>query len=133
MRYSKWDEVVLKVEDRFGYRDKFYSHLKVMIIGFDTDCEGSSAQYLCYVPPYERVPFGFPTFTIDRHHAKHFGLDPKFVGDVGCFITSRMPVYKHIVAAKGEKCDHCKTWFDGAIREEDGTYLCRSCRENPYR
>lgn len=133
MRYSKWDEVILKVEDSFGYRDKIPSRLKVMILGFDTDVDSSCAQYLCYVPPYERIPYGFPTFTIDRHHVRHFKLEPKFLGDTGCFITVKHPIYKHVVAPKGEKCDKCQSFFEGVNRGEDGTYMCRSCRENPYR
>lgn len=133
MRYSKWDEVVLKVDDAFGYKDKVFARLKVMVLGIDTDCAGNHAQYLCYVPPYERVPYGFATFTIDRHHIRHFNLEAKFLGDMGCFITSKNPIYKHIVAPKGEKCDKCKTFFEGVNREDDGTYFCRSCKENPWR
>lgn len=132
MRYSKWDEVILKVEDRFGYRDKFNSRLKVMVIGFDPDCEGDYAQYMCYVPPYERIPFGFQTFTCERIHIREFDIDPRFLGDQVCLITARTPIYKHIPAPKGEKCDHCKDFHIGAIRT-DGVYLCRPCRENPYR
>lgn len=132
MRYSKWDEVILKVEDKFGYRDKITTKLKVMVIGYDTDVDSSDAQYLCYVPPYERIPYGFPTFTIDRYHIRALDVDPKFLGDTGCFITARMPIFKHLPAPKGEKCDHCLTFFEGAIRE-DGTYLCRACKDNPYR
>lgn len=132
MRYSKWDEVVLKVEDNFGYKDKVAARLKVMVLGFDTDCDSDCAQYLCYVPVYERIPYGFPTFTIDKYHVRHFDLDPKFLGDTGCFITAKMPIYHHTPAPKGEKCDHCKDFYEGAVRE-DGIYLCRPCKENPYR
>ena len=132
MRYSKWDEVVLKVEDSFGYREKIFNQLKVMILGVDNNSSCDHPQYLCYVPVYEVIPMGFSTFTIDRHHAKHFNIEAKFIGDTGCFITNKNPIYKHLPAAKGEKCDHCGDWADGAERNY-GVYLCRSCRENPYR
>jgi hypothetical protein len=132
MRYSKWDEVILKVEDRFGYRDKVYSRLKVMVLGFDADNDSDSAQYLCYVPAYERVPYGFPTFTITKQHLRYFGVEDKFLGDTGCFITARMAIFKHLPAPKGEKCDKCGDFGIGAVRS-DGVYLCRPCRENPYR
>lgn len=130
MRYSRWDEVVLKIDDSFGGRDKTFARVKVMILGVNTNCD--PAQYLCYVPPYERIPYGFPTFIIDKYHAKQFELDDKFLGDTGCFITTMDPIYKHVAAAAGEKCDHCKNWVEGALRE-DGVYLCRLCRDNPYR
>lgn len=132
MKYHVWDEVVLKVDDLFGYKDKVFSRLKVMVLGFDSDCIGDRGQYLCYVPSYERVPCGFPTFVIDQGHQRHFKFDPKFIGDIGCFITIANPIYKHLPAPKGEKCDRCKTWFEGAERDS-GVYLCRGCRENPYR
>lgn len=132
MVYSKWDEVILKVEDLFGYRDKVYAKLKVMIIGVSTDCDGDYAQYLCYVPAYERIPYGFPTFTINRQHLKYFDVDPKFLGDIGCLITQAMPIFKHLPAPRGEKCDHCGDFGMGAVRTDD-TYICRLCRENPYR
>lgn len=133
MRYSKWDEVVLKIDDNFGYRDTIFVRLKVMIIGCDVNNNSDSAQYLCYVPPYEHVPCKFPTFTINRHHAKYFEFEQKFIGDTGCFITTKMKIFKHIPAVSGEKCDHCKDWFDGAVRDDDGIYTCRACRENPWR
>lgn len=132
MKYSRWDEVILKVEDSFGYSDKVTTRLKVVILGIDIDVAGNHAQYLCYVPPYERIPYGFPTFTINKTHVRHFSLEDKFLGDTACFITIKNPIYKHIIAAKGEKCDRCNTWFDGAERH-DGSFRCRACIENPYR
>ena len=133
MRYAKWDEVILIVDDKFGYKDKVTSHLKVMILGFDTDYDSDYAQYLCYVPAYEKIPYGFPTFTIDKHHIKHFNVEPRFLGDAGCFITTRFEIYKHIVAPKGDNCDHCKTWFNDAVRNDKGAYMCRACAADPYR
>lgn len=132
MKYHVWDEIILRVDDQFGYKDKVVSRLKVMVLGFESDVVGNRAQYLCYVPPYEKVPYGFNTFVIDRHHQRHFKFDQKFIGDTGCFITAANPIHKHIPAAQGERCDHCNEFFAGAVRDENG-YKCRSCRENPYR
>lgn len=132
MKYRLGDEVVLKVEDSFGYTVKTFSPLKVMVLGCDVDVESSNAQYLCYVPVYERIPVGFGTFKIDRLHARHFRVDAKYVGQIGCFITAKYAIYKHIQAVQGEKCDHCRDFFEGATRV-DGAYRCRACRENPWR
>ncbi len=123
-----WDEVVLRVEDAFGYVDKVPTRLKVMIIGIDEVNE----VYLCYVPPYERIPHGFGTFTIDARRARYYGTDDKFIGDTGCFISDNWPTYKHIVAPIGEKCDICKTFFEGTTKPPGGAYRCRSCRENAW-
>lgn len=132
MRYSVWDEVVLRVEEQFGYGDQIFKQLKVMIIGVDHSTANDHTQYLCYVPPYESVPFGFPTFKIDHKHARHFLLEAKFIGDIGCFITANNPIFKHIPAPNGELCDRCRTWVDDA-RRENNAFMCRACRENPYR
>jgi hypothetical protein len=132
MKYSRWDELILKVEDQFGYRDKINAYLKVTVIGFDPDCEGDYAQYMCYIPPYERIPFGFQTFTCNKQHIKAFEIDPKFLGDTVCLITSKTPTVKHLPAPKGEKCDRCKEFHIGAVRNNDA-FLCRQCRQNPYR
>lgn len=133
MMYTKWDEVVLKLDDCFGYKDKVVSYLKVMVLGIEVDFNGDHTQYLCYVSPNERIPHGFPTFVIDRYHARHFHLEPKFIGDTGCFITGENPILKRIPAPKGEKCDRCRTFFEGAERDDEGNYRCRACRENPWR
>jgi hypothetical protein len=132
MKYSKWDEVVLKVADSFGYKVKVTTPLKVMIIGYEVDCEGDDAQYLCYVPSYERIPFGFQTFQISQRHVRHFEIEPKFIGDVGCFITAKMPIYKHIRTTPGEKCNKCGDWHDNAVKLND-VFICHSCKNNPYR
>lgn len=132
MRYSKWDEVVLKVPDNFGYRDKVVSHLKVTIIGVDYETDDSYAQYLCYIPHYENVPYGFKTFSVTRQHVKHFDLDEKFLGETGCFITAITPIHKHVKARRGETCDYCHNWVDSA-EKTNNVFVCYSCRENPYR
>ena len=133
MRYAKWDEVELKIEDSLGYDCKTYAKLKVMILGFDCETSDIYAQYMCYVPAYERIPHGFPTFIIDKHHAAYFDLEDKFIGDTGCFITALNPIYKHTPAPLGERCSHCDDWSDGAEKDQNGTYTCRACRDNPYR
>lgn len=34
----------------------------------------------------------------------------------------------------GSKCKICKDWFQYAeSNQEDGTFICRSCKLNPYR
>lgn len=132
MKYSVWDEVILKVEDKFGYSDKYYSKLKVIILGVDYDTSDSYAQYLCYIPPYENLPYQFKTFIIDRYHVKTYNCDSKFIGERGCLISAWTPTYQHIPAPKGEYCDRCRTWFEG-VENIDNKFRCKSCRDNPYR
>jgi hypothetical protein len=131
MKYTKWDELVLKINDHFGYKDKVVLSLKVMIIGIDNDTRSLWTQYLCYVPSYVSLPFGFSVFKINAYHAQHFDIDNKFIGDRGCFIDDETPIFSRIATIKGAKCSRCKEFFAG-IEDIEG-YACRACRENPWR
>lgn len=137
MSYSAWDEVVVRVEDSFGYKHRIYTGVKVTIIGIDdsdTRMDDSGIiQYLCYVPHWTRLPVGFKTFKITQHHMKFYGFDSRFIGDQGCFITNNTPIMQHIPAAKGERCERCKTFFAGVQVDDHGSYRCRACKENPWR
>lgn len=130
MRYRRGDELLLKVEDDFGYDDITYSSVKVQVIGFNVDCSGDEAEYLCYVPSYEHVK---GTWTLTQKHAVWYGVDEKFVGDDVMFIVSSYPVYKHMPAPEGERCDNCNDFFEGAVTDDKGRFTCSSCRFNPYR
>lgn len=135
MKYELWDELILNVKDSFGYGFPIISHVKVTIIGHDmgNSVDSEPLYYLCYISPRENIPIGFNSFSIDKYHIQYFDLEDKFLNDKACFITVETSVNKHIPAVKGEKCDKCKTWFDGAERGENNVYVCRSCRENPWR
>ncbi len=133
MKYNVWDELILNVEDLFGYKEKVNSHLKVMIIGLNQEDDLMRVQYLCYIAPYMTIPYGFHTFKIAEHHQRYYGFDKKFLGDTGCFITAVNSVYKHMPAPEGRHCDHCNEFFEGAYLEEDTFFLCRACKLNPYR
>jgi len=130
MRYRKGDELVLKVEEDFGYNDKTFRRVKVQVIGHNIDSDNDEAEYLVYVPPYEHLK---GTWTLSERHANWYGVDKRFVGDEVIFIRARHPIYKHHPAPVGEKCDKCREFAEGAIRDDDGNYVCQSCRFNPYR
>lgn len=131
MRYRRGDELVLKIEEDFGYSDKTYRQVKVQVIGFNVDADGDEAEYLVYVPPYEHLK---DTWTLTQRHAEWYGAHPKFVGDDVAFIVARHPIYKHIPALEGESCDKCGDFSAGAVRPSaDEAYRCRSCKLNPFR
>lgn len=132
MFYSQWDEVVLKIPEDFGYGDKVPAPLKVMILGDSYNDYDDYRKYLCYISPGERVPFGYETFIITDKHVKKFCSEKKFIGETGCIITSQNDTFSHVAAVKGEKCDRCETFFEGAERTK-GEFKCRACRENPWR
>lgn len=129
MRYRIGDELVLKVDSSFGYRDKAYRSVKVQIIGFNVDNDSDEAEYLVYVPPYETLS---DTWVLTDRHANWYGADHKFIGDDVAFIKARHPIFKHMPAPEGERCDHCREFFEGAVKV-DGSYRCRACRLDPWR
>lgn len=128
--YSRWDEIVLKINDTFGYDHEIYVKLKVTVLGYNGD--ENNMLYLCYVSPTQKIPIDLKTIKINRHHVTHFGVDEKFIGDIGCFITDADPIYRHIPTTPGETCDRCKVWVDYAEKTND-KYFCIDCRINPYR
>lgn len=130
MRYRIGDELILKVEDDFGYSSKTFRSVKVQVIGYNIDGDGDDAEYMVYVPSYERMT---NTFELGAHHAKWYGVDPKFIGDDVAFIPARHAIYKHLPAPVGEKCDRCGEFNEGSVRDVNDAYTCRACKENPFR
>lgn len=130
MRYRIGDELILKIEEDFGYSQKTHRRVKVQVIGYNIDCDGDDAEYLVYVPRYETLKH---TWTLSEHHARWYHVDRKFIGDDVMFIAAHHPVYKHLPAPQGEQCDRCHEFVEGAVRDNHGDYTCRACRFNPYR
>lgn len=130
MKYGLWDEILLKVEDDFGYLDKTYRSVKVMVIGYDISTNGADADYLCYVPQYEHIQ---DSFKINDRDIKQYNLEKKFLGDQAIFITRDTQIYKHIRAVQGEKCDRCSVFVELAMRDENYEYKCKACKLNPWR
>lgn len=130
MRYKIGDELILKVEDNFGYRDTTYRRVKVQVIGQNTDNDGDEAEYLVYVPSYEHLK---DTWKLSDRHARWYGVNKKFIGDSVTFIKTQHPIFQHLPAPWGENCDHCHVFSEGSQRAEDGIYMCRACRLDPWR
>lgn len=130
MRYCRGDELVLKVEDSFGYNDKVIRHVRVQIIAFNVDNDGDEAEYLVYVPQYSNIT---GMFTLQQKHVSWYNVDKKFLGDQVAFIHARYPISKHTPAAAGTRCYHCDDFFPGATKNDEGKFFCSSCKLNPYR
>lgn len=130
MLYSTWDEIILKVNDTFGYDHKIFVELRVIVLG--NDVSNGDTWYLCYIPPTEKIPRDFQTVKINTGHITRYGAKKTFLGEQGCFIIESDPIFRHIPATPGAECKRCKTWVDFAEESEAG-YRCRDCRINPYR
>lgn len=126
MKYNVGDELVLKVEENFGYADKTYRSVKVQIIAYTSDYSGD---YLVYVPQYDNLQ---TSFVLTQQHAKKYNIDKKFIGEDAAFIGSNHPIYKHFPRRLGNTCKKCNEFIELAD-DNDDDYNCRACRENPWR
>ena len=124
MEYKTGDELVILVEDTFGYRDKLPRRLKIQVIGTCGD------YHLCYVPPYDSHR---DSEKISERTLNRFNAEKKFLGDEGLIFHRASDVIKHIPSPVGTKCDRCKEFINSGIRTEGVDFHCRACRENPWR
>lgn len=130
VQYNIWDEIILSVEEQFGYGETFFRPVKVTIVGHSDDPDNPMTEYLCYVPQYEIIK---ESFKIADRHLRWWGADKRFLGEQGLFIAASARITKHIPAIPGERCTHCLEFIPHASKDSDQAYRCRACHENPYR
>jgi hypothetical protein len=130
MKYAVNDQVILKVLQQFKDYPGTFKPVNVTVIGFNVNEHIDTIEYICYVPPYETL---LNSFKINEQHASYYGIKKKYVGEIGCFITTTTVIYKHTKAPTGSTCTKCDEFIMYAGCDELGIYVCRSCRENPYR
>ena len=129
MGYKNGDQLILRIQEDFGYKEKKYRQASVTVIS-DVSTSTDDPRYMCYVPCYENVP---GSYTITERHLKWHNIPKKFLGEQACTVSWLTDVFKHIPAPASEQCDRCKEPIMGAVRGEDGAFRCRACRENPWR
>jgi hypothetical protein len=128
------DIVVCKVKDgRILVHNEniFDEKLSFKIIGVQRN--DLSDEFVIYVPEYllGKVQTGM---RVSHHTCKSFYVDYKFIGDYMMFIRKN-----NIVSvewkSEGMYCEgKCNEYFQWAgPNQEDGTFICGPCRENPWR
>jgi hypothetical protein len=105
------------------YKD--YDEIKTFqIIG--TDAYG----YYLYVPEYYVLK---NTQRADRSQCRHLGIDYKFMDEQFIYISGDLIARVNTIF-DGIMCRSCKEFFQMAEpTNEDGTLICYSCRQSPYR
>ena len=89
-----------------------------------------SLGYYLFVPPYTVLK---GTIKVDQYNLKKLNLDKKYFNDTIVYISSGF-VYKIKSQIDGCICCVCKDFYDKAApNQEDGTMICWSCRDNPWR
>lgn len=86
--------------------------------------------YYVYVPPYLAI---HKTFKADKYQCQHLEIDKRFLDADILYLNSSM-VYKVKAVMDGLTCANCEEFFAMAEpNQENGTLICWSCRNNPYR
>lgn len=106
------------------YDSDFDSVKSFNIIGVD-DCG-----YYLFIPPYTFVK---GSVKADFVFVKQNKLNKKYLGDEILYIDERY-VYKIKSQLDGYVCYRCKDFFHQATtNQENGSFICWSCRNDEYR
>jgi hypothetical protein len=125
MAYNIGDEVLARVDDSEPGDRSHTQDVKLQIIGFGNGYD--SHQLLCYVPQYLNVR---ASFKLGRVHQRQYKFDPKFLDEYGTFVN-KVHVIHHFPAVPASICSNCGTLVH--LAEGGVEYVCRPCRENPWR
>lgn len=86
--------------------------------------------YYLYVPPYYFIK---KTFKADKYQCKHLDIESRFLDTDVTYIQSNM-IARVNSTLDGLRCSKCEEFHAMAEpNQEDGTLVCWSCRNNPYR
>lgn len=89
----------------------------------DDDC-------FLFIPSYVLVK---DSVGLDSYRCKKLGIDPRFVGEQIAFISESM-ICKISQRMDGMCCDRCHDFIQMAEpnQEDNKTFICFCCRQNPY-
>jgi hypothetical protein len=86
--------------------------------------------YYLFVPHYIFLNEGS---VASEARCRSLGIDRAFVGESITYVLSAY-ICKVVSELDGMKCSRCRDFFGmAAPNQKDGTFLCRACKENPYR
>lgn len=101
------------------------------IIG-QKETQFSAHEFVLYVPDYQ-IGDVRPNGRVSRKVMKEYDVDPRFDGDNMLYVRKSQIVNVES-RLNGCRCCHCQEIFDMAEpNQEDDTFRCRACTENPYR
>lgn len=104
---------------------KSYDEIKTFeIIAID------SHGFYLYVPHYYSI---HGTSIANQYQCKALGIDKKFLDENMIYIQGNMVAAVH-EKMDGMTCKTCREFYRyAASNQADGTLICYSCRQNPYR
>lgn len=89
-------------------------------------------EYIAFLPDYESGLIK-PNFKLRPELAKRYGIHKKYIGEYGVTLRKNN-IIRISHRADGMLCSNCDEFYDKAeSNQEDGTLICWSCRQNPWR
>jgi hypothetical protein len=86
--------------------------------------------YYLYVPHYYNLK---NSVVADQYKCKALGIDKKFLNENMVYVSEKM-VASVVKRDEGTNCKVCKEFTRFAeANQPDGSFICYSCRCNPYR
>jgi formylmethanofuran dehydrogenase subunit E len=127
------DHVVCKLKDGAlaARHEKSEDRITVNVIG-RISLDENTWEYAAYIPEYEvgRIK---STFKLRPEFAKRYGIHPKYVGESAISLRKNN-IVRISYRPDGMTCSNCDEFYDkAAANQSDGTLICYSCRQNPYR
>lgn len=125
-QFKRGDDLVVKLKTSYNSNENVTVH----VIGISADVDEDLKQYLCYVPKWILVQ---TSFEIKKEHTFWFTAKQKFIGEQGIILKPPFTIIRHIKGLDGASCKNCNTFVEWVQDDPNSTFICRSCRENPYR
>lgn len=127
MDFKIADEVIVKIRnshivDRYATNFDKLQTLEIVAL-FESG-------YFVYIPQDEFVK---DSVKIELYNHKRFNVPTRYIDSYVCFINDDRIVrlYHRRI---GMKCRHCNEFYQYAeSNQANGTLLCWSCKQNPYR
>ncbi len=126
--YEIGDGLVVNVIESAGGKDTYKREVRTTIIG--RTYESGEDIFLCYVPCYEFHP---SSKRIDNKMLHRFKAPIIYLNEHGLVVNAWTDISKHQVGRDGMNCDKCDEFIDYAQSDTDGNFICRACKEDPYR
>lgn len=133
MKYQIGDKIYCKIRGNtiISSSDNNYDiQLAFDIIGIDN----KNSKYIVLVPKHFNIK---NCWRVTEEHVENFGVDPNYLDKKAIFIYEDKidkPNIKATSKVDGMACSRCKDFlFMAGPNQEDGSFKCFSCRENPYR
>jgi hypothetical protein len=131
-KYNINDTVKCGIHEKKVVRrnDLYDTTICLRIIGFIVDNAGN-AEYVAYLPREEhnRVQ---PTLMVGTFLLRNYNIHDKYLSVPGVYLRDNN-IMSVVSREDGAKCRVCTDFVYMAEADcEDGTFVCRRCRENPY-